>query len=299
MARQLPKPAVPYGSWPIFVEAAIDWGIKYMDPIQLGFYTQNISKDVLEAFARTGDPDEAPIRPSGGINCAAMPWLAQQGFRPEPEEFPPSLLFATGHFHHNIIYAALHSALSKTAFRVLDETEIKTMPDWWPTDPTHFKQTGHRDLFLEQLEDGWLAPQLSKTATFDIKTKHGLGMMQIAKSSYEILLENDTFGNGAQLSVYESDPNADGYVIYSNREVPSKWAKTPQIRCRKILAQDLDEIREQVKHRLTTETFEPELWLKWQARKFKGYAPCRTHCKWKDSCAVVRGEQGFAPQCDD
>ena len=289
VTNHLPKPDQPYGSWTTLIQAALTHAFKpgNMDPAILGQYTNLIAKDVLEAFSKR--PPESKVRPSSGINCAAIPWLVRNGAENERPGGNP-LLFATGHFHHNLIYAGLKSAIGH-AFVICDEDEL-VLPDWWPNEVERFTQEGHRDLRVVCDVDGWLAPNLPTAATFDVKTKHNLGMGQVCGKNREANLDQDIYGNLAQLSVY-TQPGEDAYILYSNRECPSENSRVPQFKVEKVWADDLDEVRAAVEQRVTEDDFRPELWLRWQAKKFKGHFPCEKYCNYGQACAEERERRGL------
>jgi len=287
----LTKPDTPYGSWPVLIQAALDHAFTpgNMNPGILAIYANLAAKDIMESFAVR--PPDSRVRPSSGINCAAMPALVREG---EVNERPGGnpLLFATGHFHHNLIYAALHSALPKDDFKVLDESEI-ALPEWWPEDTKRYTQEGHRDLRLEAKAEGWLAPNITPVATFDVKTKHGLGMSRDTKKA--MILENDTWGNLAQLATY-TQPGEAGYILYSNREIPSEHAQTPQFKTCKVWADDLDKVRDRVRWRVRQESrFYPELWMLYKNKKspWKGYSPYAKYCNFLEACKKKRIALGF------
>ena len=285
MTKYLPK--TEYPSWPALVEAATHHGIANMDPVVLGKYATEISKDVVDSFSpRENQP---LVRPSSGINCAAIPWMAKNGHKPSDDTGNP-LLFASGHFHHNLIYAALESALPSDSFVLGIENEIP-LPDWWPDDP-RFSQEGHRDLLVTILEPGWLAPQLPDAATWDIKSKHNLGMAKVNGKFAEFNLSSDVWGNCAQIAVYEETQDIDAYILFTNREVPQAGGKK-QFSGQKIWAHDLDEIREKVKYRVGAEEFDPELWLRSQDPDDKVYTPCKNYCRWSGACEELRISNGF------
>lgn len=287
----LTKPTEPYGSWPVLIQAALTHAFTpgNINPGILAIYANLAAKDIMESFA-VREPENR-VRPSSGINCAAMPTLVKEGAVNERPGGNP-LLFATGHFHHNLIYAALHSALPKKDFKVLDESEIP-LPEWWPEDTERYTQEGHRDLRIKVKADGWLAANVTPEATFDVKTKHGLGMQRDTKQA--MILENDTWGNLAQLATY-TQPGEDGYILYSNREIPSEHAQTPQFKTCKVWADDLDKVRDRVRWRVRQESrFYPELWMLYKNKKspWKGYSPCSKYCNFLEACRSKRIALGF------
>lgn len=258
-----------------------------MNPAVVSVYANHIAADVVDSFRPRTEPYR--IRPSSGVNCAAIPFLVAAGAKPNVDLTPPSLLFATGHFHHNMIYAALHSALPKSAISVQDETEV-LLPDWWPKNPDVFKQVGHRDLYISVLEKGWLEEHLPQTATWDIKTKHALGQHRVDKE--EITALEDVFGNGAQVAIYETNEDNDGYIFYSNREVPKDGGRK-QFKGKRIWKEDLNEIRDAVKWRVSmTDEFVPEIWLgKNRDKTITCFTPCDRYCDFRTACYAKRVEE--------
>jgi hypothetical protein len=263
-----------YPDWTSLIVDAYHHGMAHMNEDTLEFYTNALADDLRSSFLRGSDTPA--VRPSSGINCSAMTALVAEGFgaAEDPRDLPRAL-FATGHFHHNLLYAALESALPPDAIKLTIEEVVDLEPlEWWP-DRDGFKQKGHIDLQLECLDDGWLGPDAPRRIVADVKTKHSLGM---AKTKDIVQPDNDVWGNIDQLAVYSAlkgTTENGALLIYVNREVPKAIGK--RIKAQYIFPQYLEEARANVERRLAAAVageFDPELWLRKQAGS-KEFMPCQ------------------------
>lgn len=272
-----------YPDWTSLIVDAYHHGMAHMQEEHLEKYMDDLRDDMRSSFLRGSDTPA--VRPSGGINCSAMTALVAEGFgaAEDPRDLPRAL-FATGHFHHNLLYAALSSALPADAVKLTIEEVVDLEPlPWWPK-RDGFKQRGHIDLQLECVDDNWLACNAPRKIVADVKTKHSLGM----KKTQDIVQpSNDIWGNIDQLAVYSALKGTvqDGaLLIYVNREVPK--ALGSRIKAQYIFPQYLEEARGNVERRLKAAVageFDPELWLRKQAGS-KEFMPCQGYCAVQDEC---------------
>lgn len=271
-----------YDSWTELITAAYHHGLANMAQIHLDKAKELLVDDIDSSFMRGSE--KPTVRPSGGINCAATTQLVAQGYGMAEEDLP-RMLFATGHFFHNIAYAALLSALPAEAFHLEIEEEVDLTMKWWPRNDG-FKQQGHIDLQLRCLDPEWLAPGVPLYIVADIKTKHSLGMSKI-KSIVEPV--NDVFGNLDQLAVYsdlKGTTDAGALLIYLNREAPKTDNK---IRVQYIFPDHLKEALGNVKRRVGAwdGPFYPELWDRKQ-KGDKNFMPCQGYCSVQAECEARR-----------
>jgi len=272
-----------YPDWTSLIVDAYHHGMAHMQEEHLEQYMDDLRDDLRSSFLRGSD--KPAVRPSGGINCAGLTALMAEGFgaAEDPRDLPRAL-FATGHFHHNLLYAALSSALPASAFKLTIEEVVDLTPlAWWP-DGDGFKQRGHIDLQLECVDDNWLADNAPRKIVADVKTKHSLGM----KKTQDIVQpSNDIWGNIDQLAVYSAlkgTVNDGALLIYINREVPK--ALGSRIKAQYIFPQYLEEARANVERRLKAAVageFDPELWLRKQAGD-KTFMPCQGYCAVQEEC---------------
>jgi len=266
-----------YPDWTSLIVDAYHHGMAHMQEEHLEKYMDDLRDDLRSSFLR-GSSTPA-VRPSGGINCSAMTALLAEGFgaAEDPRDLP-RVLFATGHFHHNLLYAALSSALPPDAFRLTIEEVVDLEPlPWWPVGPG-FNLSGHIDLQLECVDDSWLACNAPRKIVADVKTRHSLGMK---KKKDIVTPSNDVWGNLSQLAVYSALKGTieDGaLLVYINREVPK--ALGSRIQCAHIFPEYLSAELEAVKIRLDKAVrgeFDPEMWR----RKYHGgdlakeFVPCQ------------------------
>jgi hypothetical protein len=270
-------PKKRYQSWGDLIVKAYHHGVQNMDATHLHTCTGFLVADLEDSFLRGADPPW--VRPSSGLNCQGITALTAEGFGTEEEELPRTL-FASGHFWHNLTYAALLSALPEDAFVLNIEEEVDLSPlEWWPVHE-RYKSKGHIDLQIRCLDSAWLPEGESLSLVADIKTKHSLGMSKIPS-----LIEpsNDVWGNLSQLAVYSAlkgTIESGALLIYLNREAPK--AKGKQIKVKRIFPEALLEELENVKRRIVGE-FSPELWLRKQAGE-KTFMPCQGYCDVQAEC---------------
>lgn len=271
-----------YQDWNSLITDAYHYGMAHMNPVHLEKAKEWLLDDLDSSFLRGSDPPA--VRPSGGINCSARTALLAEGFGAEDPADLPRALFATGHFHHNLLYAALLSALPIDAVHLEIEEEVDLAPlGWWPLQDG-FKKRGHIDLQLTALSEEWLAPHVPRKIVCDVKTKHTLGIKQLKDI---ITVDNDVFGNIDQLATYSAlkgTVESGAILIYVNREVPK--ALGSRLATRYIFPQHLEEARANVERRVTMAVageFEPELWLR-KERKEVGFVPCANYCDVSDEC---------------
>lgn len=270
-------PKKQFASWSELIVEAYHHGMANMDPLHLEKAKELLFDDIDSSFLRGSDTPA--VRPSGGINCAGQTALIAEGFgAAEDARDLPRMLFATGHFHHNMLYAALLSALPKEAFHLEIEEEVDLAPlDWWPK-VDGFKQQGHIDLQLTCLDDDWLAPSAPRKIMADVKTRHSLGM----KRKQDIITpSNDVWGNLSQLAVYSAlkgTVDSGAILVYVNREVPKALGN--RVKCSYIFPEFLNAELEAVKDRMDKAVrgeFDPEMWR----RKHHGgdlekeFVPCQ------------------------
>lgn len=272
-----------YDSWNSLIIDAYHHGMANMDEVHLEKAKEWLNDDLSGSFLRGSDPPA--VRPSGAINCAGQTALVAEGFGAEDPRDLPRALFATGHFHHNLLYAALMSALPIDAVHLEIEEEVDLAPlGWWPTDHEGFKKRGHIDLQLTCLDDDWLEPHVPRKIMVDVKTKHSLGMKQLKDI---ITPDEDVWGNIDQLAVYSAlkgTTENGAILVYVNREVPK--AQGSRIATRYIFPEHLEQARANVERRVRAAAagdFEPELWLRKQAGD-KAFMPCQGYCSVQDEC---------------
>ena len=277
-----------YNDWGALIAAAWHYGLNNMTSEVLEWAIEELSKDLRSSFLEPAH--EPAVRPSGNINCAAKPWLITRGLA-EPEELTgiKRLLFATGHFHHNLLYAAMKVALPPEDFQIVPEEEIP-LPYWFHQDRAEYKKVGHIDLqFGAKCTNGdWFEDHVPEFMLVDVKTKHSMGMGQLKGA---ITASNDIYGNIDQLAVYnkvlaERGEKVNGAtLVYVNREVPSAYAKTRAIDSRFVLQEDLDEAFANVTRRIDPDAeFDPELWL----REDLKWKPCEKYCDLSKACEAER-----------
>ena len=272
-----------YSSWTELLTAAYHHGMANMEKLHLDKAKELLMDDLDSSFLRGAD--KPVVRPSGGINCAATTQLIAQGYGQADEELP-RMLFATGHFHHNLTYAALLSALPADAFHLEIEEEVDLTMDWWPK-VDGFKQQGHIDLQLRCLDPEWLGPGVPSYIMADIKTKNGLGMNKIKDI---IEPANDIWGNLDQLAVYsdlKGTMDSGAILIYVNRETPKK--NSSKLRVQRIFPEHLQEALGNVKRRVQgwDGPFDPELWDRKMAGD-KNFMPCQGYCAVQAECEARR-----------
>ena len=277
-----------YTSWTQLLTEAYHLGMANMDPLHLEKAKDWLMADLNSSFLRGSD--DPCVRPSGGINCAAMTQLLSQGHGQSEGEDLPRMLFATGHFHHNLAYAAFMSALPQEAFFLKVEEEVDLTMDWWPK-MAGFRQQGHIDLQLRCLDPEWLAPNVPPFIIADIKTKHSLGM----KRTKDIVEpSNDIWGNLDQLAVYsdlKGTLEAGALLIYLNREVPK--AKGSRIKVQYVFPEHLQEAGDNVRRRVGLASkkgeakLDPELWLRKQSGE-RTFMPCQGYCPVQAECESLR-----------
>ena len=273
-----------YSSWSHLIVEAYHHGMANMDKAHLDKAKELLMDDLESSFLRG---EEKPcVRPSGGINCAAMTQLIAQGYGRSEGDDLPRMLFATGHFHHNLTYAALMSALPKEAFHLEIEEEVDLTMDWWPK-ADGFKQQGHIDLQLRCLDPEWFIPGVPHYIMADIKTKHALGM---TKTKDIIEPASDIWGNLDQLAVYsdlKGTTDAGALLIYLNRETPKERYK--RLKAQYVLPEHLQEALVNVKRRVGAwdGPFYPELWDRKQ-KGDKNFMPCQGYCSVQPECEARR-----------
>lgn len=285
-------PKKTYDSWMSLVVDAYHYGMANMSEVHLEKAKEWLCDDLDSSFLR-GSSTPA-VRPSGGINCAGQTALIAEGHgAPEDPRDLPRALFATGHFHHNLFYAALLSALPIDAVHLEIEEEVDLAPlGWWPTDRDGFRTKGHIDLQLTLLDDEWLLPHVPRQIMVDVKTKHSLGMKQIKDV---IEPASDIWGNIDQLATYSALKGTvenGAMLVYINREVPK--AHGSRMRAQYIFPEHLEEARANVQRRINsavTGEFDPELWLRKQ-RGEKTFMPCQGYCPVQAECE--RRREGWA-----
>lgn len=269
-----------YPDWTSLIVDAYHHGMANMQEVHLEKAKEWFMDDLDSSFLRGSDTPA--VRPSGGINCAGQTALIAEGFgAAEDARDLPRMLFATGHFHHNMLYAALLSALPIDAIHLEIEEVVDLAPlGWWP-ERDGFKQKGHIDLQLTCLDDGWLAPSAPRKIMADVKTKHSLGMK---KTKDIVQPANDVWGNIDQLAVYSAlkgTVESGALLIYVNREVPK--AVGSRIKAQYVFPQYLEEARANVERRVTG-GFEPELWLRKERGETKEFLPCQGYCPVQAEC---------------
>lgn len=278
-----------YNCWSYIIKDAWHHGLANMTQEVLDKYGEFILNDLEGSFLR---PSDVPaVRPSGNLHCAGLTWLVAQGkVSPESLSSNSRVLFATGHFQHNLLYAALECALPANAFKVTVEEEIDLELPWWPKDHPYFKQRGHVDLQIECTDPEWLAEGVPSRMLFDAKTKHNKGMSELKR---EITAATDLFGNINQLAIYAAvlGYTEGAMLVYINREAPSASAKVAAIDCRHIFPDALDEALANTKRRVEAAAkgvdFDPELWRRKQEGDLK-WVPCDLYCAAVDACKELR-----------
>jgi hypothetical protein len=273
-----------YASWTELLTAAYHHGLANMEKTHLDKAKELLMEDLDSSFLRGADTP--CVRPSGGVNCAAMTQLIAQGYGRSEGDDLPRMLFATGHFHHNLAYAALMSALPKEAFHLEVEEEVDLTMDWWPK-ADGFKQQGHIDLQLRCLDPEWLAPGVPQRIVADIKTKHSLGMRNIKDI---IEPASDIWGNLDQLAIYsdlKGTTDGGALLIYINREAPKK--DSGKLKVQYVFPEHLKEALGNVKRRVGAwdGPFYPELWDRKQ-KGDKNFMPCQGYCSVQAECEARR-----------
>lgn len=282
-----------YSSWTELFHEAWHHGMENMDPIHLEAALERNAEDYRSSFLRGAD--EPCVRPSGGLNCAAMAQLIARGHGKADEDLP-RLLFSLGHNLHNLSYAALQSALPPEDFEIIVEEEIDLWKlDFWPQDITKFKRHGHVDLQVRCKNDAWLRDGVPRYVVCDAKTKHSLGMKQLKDI---IEPEGDVWGNIDQLAIYSAvlgSLDNGGLLLYVNREAPKN--KGAQFAARYVFPEHVIEAFENVKRRVIlagdpNSAIYPEMWEYKQNSKTKVFVPCQGYCSVQAACEAERARMG-------